>query len=163
MRAILIWRRERPIPGCDQVSQAPSGEKARSRTGPLIEVISSVTSPPSDSVGEVPSGSVREVSSDSVGEVSSDSGSEVVLSDSVREASSGSGPDVDVSPDSSVASRISRRPSFEAIARRSPCGSETISSTRPSSPEARRRGSRWPEARGRKAISTASSPSASVT
>ncbi len=43
--AILMERSDRPIPGCDQVSQAESGEKARSRTGPLVERISSSTVP----------------------------------------------------------------------------------------------------------------------
>lgn len=84
IRASLICRSERPIPGWDQVSQAPSGENARSRTGPLMERISSVGSP----------------------------------------------------VDSSAVSRRSRRPSFVAIASRSPSGSEVNSWTRPICPEA---------------------------
>ena len=52
---ILICRSERPTPGCDQVSQSPSGEKARSRTGPLTERISSL-SPGCSSAGTALSG-----------------------------------------------------------------------------------------------------------
>ncbi len=99
------------MPGWDQVSHPESGAKARSRTGPLADRISSLVSP---------------------------------------------------SP-SAEASTSSSRPSCEATASRCPSGEATSSCTRPSRPAASRRGAEGPAARGSWAISTASSPSASVT
>ncbi len=152
IRASLICRSERPTPGCDQVSQSPSGEKARSRTGPLTERISSV-SPGCSSTGAALSGTGAPVAAWRSARVEP-LGAFTAASDASAPVGAVSG---------SPVSRSSSRPSWEAIARRSPSGSATISWTRPSCPVASLRGGRSPLARGRYAISTASGPSASVT
>ncbi len=108
-RAIRTIRSDRPIPGCDQASHAESGEKARSRTGPLSDLTSSVTVPAAGASGR---------------------GSSTGKSSSSVPTAAGSPSPVPTS---------SSRPSCEATASTLPSGEAAISRTRPSRPEARRR------------------------